>query len=680
MRLAVVVASDYRTSPRLPDLLGAPSLAGAVHQRLAGADTAFSVKSLAASRELPEILEQRLGTLRRPAEQALLYFHGYVAWQPGRAPALVLDAERPRAFPLPRLIGLFDRHAGEYLVVLDVALPPASADHSAVADALCRVIAEAAPRASGLVSVAAAPPGGDPGALTERLLTELDGAAAQGSALPSALYARLLHGATAFGHERALRVVPAAPNFPLLAAAAVPAARERAAFRDPIAAAPAAAVDPRVAAYQAGLLEQAAAFAQVQDWGSLAQIYEALLDTTPLESAPEIARWLAAYYRDVCRDLARARYALERAAAAAPGDAALMLDLADACAEAGQLGLAIDHARAVVATAPRDPRAYRRLGDLFARAAQPDLCWSAAAALVHLGAADADQAAFVAAGRPDGLLAASATVREQHWRQELAPPVRHAALEQVLSLVAAAATEHELGLGPRQRQLPALDPGARQDPKTSTTTLCRSLTWTAYLLGIPAPELYVEASDTASMRALPLRQPTTLVSKAFASGLTLPELTFLWGRHLTYFRPEHMIFVFFPTLDAMTRLLMASLHAADWDPKRLRDEDAATSRLAAHLHRALDEAARARLREATRNLTPSRGRRRVQSYTEAIDRVANRVGLLACGDLDVAARMIERFPVETAVPDPIGDLLAFSVSQAFADLRAHLGVGARIRP
>ncbi|HOU91039.1 MAG TPA: hypothetical protein PLU22_08345 [Polyangiaceae bacterium] len=676
MRLAVVVASDYRTSPGLPDLVGAPSLAGAVHQRLARPDTAFSVKSLAAGRELPEILEQRLGTLRRPAEQALLYFHGYVAWQPGRPPALVLDAERPRAFPLPRLVALIERHAGEHLVVLDVALPPASADRGAVADALCQVLGEAAPRASGLVSVAAAPPGGDPGALTERLLVELDGAAALGSALPSALFARLLQGATALERDRAIRIVPAAPTFPLLAAAAAPPARERTASRDAVASAPAAA-DPRVLAYQAGLLEQAAAFAQIQDWGSLAQIYEALLDTTPLESAPEIARWLVAYYRDVCRDLARARHALERAAAAAPGDAALKLELADACAEAGQLGLAIDHARAAVAAAPRDPAAYRRLGELFARAAQPDLSWSAAAALVHLGAADAAQAAFVTAGRPEGLLAATSTLREQHWQQELAPPVRHAALEQVLSIVAAAATEHELGLGPRQRRLPALDPAARQDPKTSTTTLCRSLTWTARLLGIPAPELYVEASDTASMLALPLRQPTTLVSKAFASGLTLPELTFLWGRHLTYFRPEHAIFVFYPTLDAMTRLLMASLHASDWDPKRLRDEDAATSRLAAHLHRALDAAALARLREATKNLTPARGRRRVQSYTEAIDRVANRAGLLACGDLDVAARMIERFPVETAIPDPLGDLLAFSVSQPFADLRAHLGVSPR---
>lgn len=680
MRLAVVVASDYRSSPGLPALVGAPALVSAIHQRLARPDTAFSVKSLAGSRELPELLEQRLGTLRRPAEQALFYFHGYLAWQPGRSPALVLDADRPRAFPLPRLVALIDRHAQEYLVVLDVALAQAGADRGMVADAIEQLLGEAAPRASALVSVAEAPPGGDPGALTERLLAELDGAAAVGSTLPSAIYARLLQRATSLERARAVRVVPAAPGFPLLVAAAVPAAPERAVSGDAIAPAPAAAVDPRVVAYQTALQQQAVAFAQVQDYGSLAQVYEALLDTAPLESAPEIARWLAAYHRDVGRDHARARHALERGAAAAPGDVALRVELADACAESGQLGLALDHARVAVTAAPREPAIYRRLGELFTRAGQPDLAWSAAAGLVFLGAADAAQAAFVAAGRPDGLLAASSTLREQHWRQELAPPVRHAALEQVLALVSAAATEHELALGPRQRGLPTLDPTARQDPKTSTTTLCRSLTWTAYLLGIPAPELYVEVSDAASMRALPLRHPTTLVSKAFASGLTLPELTFLWGRHLTYFRPEHAIFVFFPTLDAMTRLLMASLYASDWDPRRLRDEDAATSRLAAHLHRALDPIALARLGEATKNLTPARGRRRVQSYTEAIDRVANRAGLLACGDLDVAARMIERFPVETAIPDPLGDLLEFSVSQAFAELRAHLGVGALRRP
>ncbi|MBN2195951.1 MAG: hypothetical protein JW751_24245 [Polyangiaceae bacterium] len=675
MRLATVVASDYRSTPGLPGLPAAPGQAALVRKRLLQPDAAFAVEQLGGHRDLPETLEQRLGSLPRRAANAIFYFNGYVVWQPGRTPALALDAVRPRAYPIPRLCALLDRFCDEYLLVLDAALPGDGERRGSVADALCQVIGEYGPRASGVLSITSGPPGGGSGAFTERLLAELDAA---GRSAPSptparALFARLQHSLAGLARSHALRMVPSAPEFPILAGAMAGSAAERAraAARDSVAPPPPSA-DPRLVAYHETLTERAVAFAQAQDWAALAQVYEAMLDAPPYPKSSEVAQWLAAYYRTVHRDPLRAAHALERAAAAAPGEAPLRFELGDAWAEAGQAGHAIDHLRAGVTAEPRDPGGYRRLATLFARANMTDSAWNATASLAFLEAADDDQQAFVAAHRPDGLLAATTTLREEHWQHSLGPPVRYPALEEVLRTVRAAAIEHTVTT--RQRRALAPDPAMRQDAKTSTTTLCRSLTWTARLLGMQAPELYVEASDQAFMRALPFKQPTTVVSKAFASGLSLPELVFLWGRHLTYYYQDYVVFVFYPTLDAMIRLLMAALWASDWDPKRLRSEDAETSRLAAHLHKTLDESALSSLRAATRNLTPARGRRRVRSYTEAIDRVANRAGLLACGDVAVAGRMIERFPVETAVADPVGDLLQFSVSAEYAELRAQLGV------
>lgn len=675
MRFSIVVAPDYRSSPGLPVLPSAAVQAATIRRRLAVEDLGFVAEQVAGDRELPEALEARLTGLEGRVSSAVFYFNGHLVWQPGRAPALALAAARPRAYPVPRLCALLERHCDEYLLLLDATLAGDGAQRGAVVDALGEVLAEHAPRASGLLAVAPGPPLGASGALTERLLTALDSpAAVSPSATVGELFAHLTNGGPHGQPPLELRGVPSAPGFALFARDGGATRRPRPSLRDSLSPAPPPAADPRVAAYQAALAARAADAAQRQDWPTLAAAYEAMLDGTPLAEAPEIARWLAAYYRNLCREPARARHALERAAVAAPTDVGLRLELADACVEQGELGSALDQVLAAVALEPREPDCYRRLVTLAMRTGERDRAFTAASVLGHLGATDPDPAALVTEHRPAGLQLASATLDEAHWRQELAPPVRYAALEQVLSTIAAAATEYAIQQAQRPRRRPLVDASQRQDPKTSTTTLCRSLTWTARLLGIPAPELYVEPSDEATMTALPLPQPTTRVSKAFASGLTLPELAFLWGRHLTYFRPEYSLFVYYPTLDAMTDVLMASLWAAAWDPKRLRGEDQATSRLAAHLHRALDPMALTALRAATQNLTAARGRRRVQSFTEAIDRVANRAGLVACGDIDVAARMIERFPVETAVADPIGDLLAFSVSPAHAKLRAHLGV------
>jgi hypothetical protein len=399
-----------------------------------------------------------------------------------------------------------------------------------------------------------------------------------------------------------------------------------------------------------------------------------MLDFREPGMADEVARRLGALCRSELGDPWRAVHALEHVLVSGGASAPLRFELSELYIATDQVDLAVEHCLEGLALDPREASAYRRARWLFERTGQADRAWNATAALSCLGAADQNEAEFADRHRPEGLQAATATLTEDHWNRGLVRPRRHAPLEQVLKIVSGPAMEYRLEALARRKLLPALDPTLRQDPKTSTTTLCRSLTWTARLLGVPAPELYVHASDRAEMYATPALQPTTRVSKAFATGLTLPELAFLWGRHLTYFRPDHYLRVFYPTLEEMTSVLLAAMLASDWDPQRMREHDPDTTRLATHLHGALDEPALGWLRAATQKLTAAKGRARVHDWVRSVARVANRAGLLACGDVRVAAEMSHRFPIEAPDVDEVGDLMQYSLGEPYAELRQRLGV------
>ena len=68
------------------------------------------------------------------------------------------------------------------------------------------------------------------------------------------------------------------------------------------------------------------------------------------------------------------------------------------------------------------------------------------------------------------------------------------------------------------------------------------------------------------------------------------------------------------------------------------------------------------------------------AWSRTVERTACRVGLLAAGDVNVAARLLAvdaRGVAGMSAKDRVNDLVSFSVSQRYAGLRSALGVAAR---
>jgi tetratricopeptide (TPR) repeat protein len=129
MRLALVIHSAYAENTIVPSREAFHDTASLFTEAIGEGDAGFEVKTLDASRDLPEILEELLRAHPGKIESLLVHFTGYVAIKADRGPALLLDGSRLRAFPLSRLRAAIEEGAQQSFVIID-AFPVVDAEQS----------------------------------------------------------------------------------------------------------------------------------------------------------------------------------------------------------------------------------------------------------------------------------------------------------------------------------------------------------------------------------------------------------------------------------------------------------------------------------------------------------------------------------------------------------------------
>jgi hypothetical protein len=324
---------------------------------------------------------------------------------------------------------------------------------------------------------------------------------------------------------------------------------------------------------------------------------------------------------------------------------------------------------------PDDPEGYRFLLRHFERKGETDAVYRAALCLEALGEADINESMLVSAHRPEGLQTVRGTLSYADWNERLcsgiSQPETLALLRHVADVLPSVGFQHVRRLR-RDRELPE---DARQDLEKSTTTLAKTLHWASRLLCVTPPELYVLPELVGSIGLSPGPQrPELVCSRALGSGFSLAELAFLWARELSFARPEQAALCYFSDADELSQLLLASL--ALGGATRMRAIGGDAKRIASALKREVRGAALDSLQAAAGRIDPSDVGRSAIEFMREAELVAGRVGLVACGSLDVALTLDRRFPrgTVTSAFERRTDLLRFTVSSDFGQIRAALGV------
>lgn len=416
-----------------------------------------------------------------------------------------------------------------------------------------------------------------------------------------------------------------------------------------------------------------------EEWAELAAVYERLIDRFAglgdRERAWEVCRKLGVLRRDRLLDGPGAIEALRGAVEVRPDDVESRAALAELYAAKGDRTVAVTELEKVAAFAPSRAQTYRRLHELHTRAQRPDRAWLMATCLEELGAADVSHELVIEQFRPDGPIRPTTALEDGWWDECLRAGGADPIVCEILLAVSEAAIELRLEELAAKKKLPLLDPATKQD-RASTASVVRTFVWAARALGIGAPDLYLLDDVPNGIAAVPAVVPGTALGPQVRSGMTVQQLAFLAGRHLTYYRPEHYALVFFPTLAELSSLVLTAVRVVIPGISVPPPGDG-DSRIASELGGRIEPEKRAALEGAVARLDARGGRLDLLAWIRHVELTAARAGLMLAGDLRVPMRMMKdeaRAIGELSGETKRGDLLAFCASDAYGKLRERMGV------
>jgi tetratricopeptide (TPR) repeat protein len=331
---------------------------------------------------------------------------------------------------------------------------------------------------------------------------------------------------------------------------------------------------------------------------------------------------------------------------------------------------------AAMALEPTRGSLYAKVFESHWRAGRTDAAFLAALSLEELGQAEVDHQVLVSQFRQVTPVRARTSFDEPAWRLVRAPGADDV-LAAIFVAIERAAIETRIDELRRRKRLIKVDPAHRLS-ETSTASVARSFQWAARVLSIACPDLYLSDNVPGGIGALQTTSPSTVLGPQVLSGPSAKDLAFLAGRHLTYYRPEHHILIYYPTREELTNLLLAAVEIAMPAPSSPA-LGAPVRALHARMERVIDRPEREALAEAVARLDARGGRASLGTWIRSVELTAARVGLVLCGDLASAASIVKE---ETRTIGGVhaaakhADLVSFCASRAHAALRARFATTA----
>ena len=266
----------------------------------------------------------------------------------------------------------------------------------------------------------------------------------------------------------------------------------------------------------------------------------------------------------------------------------------------------------------------------------------------------------------------------EQWVKNLFHKEESLHVGKIFEMLAPAALKAKIDELRAHNELPVLPPQFRQDPATSTMTLARTFGWAAQVLGISCPQLYVRSDvGGAPLVAVAAEPPASVAGQTVLTGFSPQDLLFIVGKHLAMYRGEHYIKNFFPTVTELTILLFTGIKLVAPDapsPPMVEKQIVSTTTA---LRKYIQPGELEGLRMVVKNWLAGSPKANIKRWVQTVDITACRAGLLLCGDMDIAKKIIAAEPQQSSyltAQDKFEELLQFSVSQEYRNLRNALGI------
>ena len=420
-----------------------------------------------------------------------------------------------------------------------------------------------------------------------------------------------------------------------------------------------------------------------KDWKALERAFRKMLRRLSTANAGnqelEFNLWhnLGLIYRDRLSDVNSAIEAFKMATRYKPDEPVERQILAELYESTEQLEAAIGEHSIVLQKDPLRVDPYRSLYKLALKMHDYDRAWCMCSALAFLHKADEEEQRFFEDYRPRGMIQVKSRLDNEQWVKNLFHKDENIFIGKIFEMVTPAAIVAKTQALAKAKQLPALDKRFKQDPATSTVTFAKTFGWAAQVLGIQLPELYVRNDVPGALVAVPSRPPASVAGQSVLTGYSPQELTFIVGKHLSYYRGEHYIKNLFPTLGELKVVLFSAIKIINQDFAVPPDMAQAVNMTAQEFVKYMQPVERDSLRLVVQKFIEDGAKADLKRWMQAVDVTAARAGLLLCADLEIAKKIIAaepQLPGDLSPPDKLKELIVFSVSEQYLALRKSLGI------
>jgi tetratricopeptide (TPR) repeat protein len=420
---------------------------------------------------------------------------------------------------------------------------------------------------------------------------------------------------------------------------------------------------------------------QQKNWKQLERSYRKMIHRIAGKGNAELEHtlWhqLGIIYRDRLQQTEEAIEAFKMASSNKPDVVLEHQILAELYETTERWDEAIDEQRKILESDALNINAYRALYRLHLQKHSYDEAWLQAAAIAFMNKADEEEKKFFDDYRPQGMLQVKGRVGGELWLRHLFHPDESLFISKIFEMIAPAALQAKIAQLQAQGKAPVLDKRFKQDPATSTVTFAKTFGWAAQVLGIQVPELYVRNDVPGSIVAVPAVPPASVAGQTVLTGFSPQELTFICGKHLSYYRGEHYIRTLFPTVSELTIMLFAGVMIAAPNtpmPPEMAPQIRATAQ---QLAKFVQPVQLEHLRSVVKKWIEEGAKANIKRWNQAVELTACRAGLVVCGDLDIAKKIIAaepQLPGDLTPAEKMKELLLFSVSEHYAQLRKALGI------
>ncbi len=418
-----------------------------------------------------------------------------------------------------------------------------------------------------------------------------------------------------------------------------------------------------------------------KNWKQLERQYRKMIHRVAGKGKTELEfnLWhqLGLVYRDRLSNVQPALEAFKMASTLRPEETQERVILSELYEVAEQIDEAIAEQRVLLEQKPLSVSPYRALYRLYSKKRAADESWCAAGALVFMQQATAEERAFFEQHRVKGMPQVRGRLSNDVWAKHLIHAEENVYISKMFEMITPAALQAKIAMLKAKRQLPDLDKRLLQDPKNSTVTFAKTFFWAANILGVHAPELYVRSDIPGSVVAVPMLPPASLAGQTVLTGFQPQELTFICGKHLAAYRGEHYIRTLFPSQAELTIMLFAGVTLAAPNTPMPPDMAQQIRMTAQELGRYIQPVQLEGLRAVVKRFIDEGAKANMKRWNFAVEMTAARAGLVLCGDLEIAKKVLsseQTRPGEPTAAEKMQGLLAYSVSQDYTQVRRALGV------